>query len=575
MRLEKSDVLIIGSGGAGLRAAIELSDSGKDVIVVGKSEKRNAHTILATGGINASLATMDSADSWKTHAADTIRDGCFINDTDAVITLCKNANRAVNELAKWGTKFHREKNGKISQRFFGAATYRRACFVGDHTGREILNTLVDQVEKRKMRFNAETYIFSLLFDEKNNEVYGALGIENKTGELIIFHSKAVILATGGHSRMYSRSSSRFWENNGDGISLAYDCKADFRDMEMFQFHPSGMLYPAKAEGVLVTEAIRGEGGILLNNKGERFMLRYDKGRMELSARDVVARAIYQEVKEGRGTKRGGVYLDITHRPKKYILKRLPKMYEQFKKYAGIDISKQKMEIAPTAHYSMGGIYTNTKGETSINGLYAVGEVTSGTHGANRLGGNSLAELIVFGRIVAENINNKLKNIKKWHELGMPFVDQQISDLTGLMHSKGRDPIEIKKEIQKMMWKHAGVVRNAKELKKALKEIERYEKMKFKVAAELKMNEKLIAALDVKNMIPTCKMILLSALYRKESRGAHYRSDYSKTSNEYKCNIICQPTDKSIKISKMKIKAVPKDIKKIIENTQKAVARLLE
>ena len=307
---------------------------------------------------------MDSKDSWHLHAADSIRDGENINDSVAVEILCKNAGYAIKELAKWGCPFHREKDGKITQRFFGAATYRRACFVGDHTGKAILNTLVDQAVKRKIRFKSEVYIISLLTNK--GKVNGAIGFDTKNGNLIVLHSKIVVLCTGGHSRMFKRSSSRFWENNGDGIALGFHAGAAFMDMEMFQFHPTGMVYPKEAEGILVTEAVRGEGGVLLNVKGERFMKNYDPERMELSARDIVSRAVYNEIKQGRGTKHSGVWLDITHKPKSYILKRLPKIHKQFKEFVGIDISKEKMEVAPTAHYSMGGIYVDhTTGKTSV------------------------------------------------------------------------------------------------------------------------------------------------------------------------------------------------------------------
>ncbi len=555
---EKADVLIIGSGGAGLRAAIELKDRGVDVLVVGKCQKRDAHTVLATGGINAALGTMDPKDSWQLHAADTIRDGGYINDSKAVEILCKNAPKAVQELAKWGCPFHREKNGKITQRFFGAASYRRACFVGDHTGKAILNTLVDQTLKRKIRFKSEIYIVSLLTSQ--GKVNGAIGIDIKNGKFVIFNSKVVVLATGGHSRMFKRSSSRFWENNGDGISLSYDIGARFMDMELFQFHPTGMVYPTAAEGVLVTEAVRGEGGILTNAKGERFMKRYDKERMELSARDVVARAIYHEIKEGRGNKHGAVYLDISHREKSYILKRLPKMHQQFKDFVGIDISKEKMEVAPTAHYSMGGVYVDhTSGETSIKNLFAIGEVTSGVHGGNRLGGNSLAEICVFGRLTGENISKRVKGIKLL-EIDKELVANKIEDLLKILgNRKGADPVKVKKEIQEMMWRAAGVIRNEKDMQQGLKELEKYENLELSVGNSLKMNEQLIAALDVRNMIPTCRMILLSAIYRKESRAAHTREDYPKTLSKWKKNIICYPKNGKIKIE---TRPVPKPSKQV-------------
>jgi len=563
IKIQKSEVLIIGSGGAGLRTAIELQNSGVDILIVGKCKKRDAHTILATGGINAALGNMDSKDSWQLHAADTIKDGEHINNPIAVKILCKNAPQGIKELAKWGCPFHKEKNGKISQRFFGAATYRRACFVGDNIGKAILNTLVNQALKRKIKFKNEIYIISLLMNK--GKVNGAIGLNIQTGERTIFHSKIVVLCTGGHSRMYKRSSSRFRENNGDGIALAYDIGAKFMDMEMFQFHPTGMVYPEKVAGTLVTEAVRGEGGILVNVKGERFMEKYDPERMELSARDIVTRANYNEIEQGRGSKHRGVFLDITNKPKSYILKRLPKIYRQFKEFANIDISKEKMEVAPTAHYSMGGVYTNHEtGKTSIPNLFAVGEITSGVHGGNRLGGNSLAELMVFGKLTGQSI---IKDLHKQKEI--PLIHDEIMKtekilLDLLKTKKGNNPIKLKKEVQEMMWKAAGVVRTEKSLKQGLRELKKFKKIKLSTGNSLVKNEKLIAALDVRNMLPTCEMILLSALHRKESRASHYRSDYPKLSSKWKKNIICKPGKKgSIKISTKPIPQVPKEIEKYL------------
>ncbi|MCH7902370.1 FAD-binding protein [archaeon] len=573
IKTEKSDVLIIGSGGAGLRAAIELHDNKAKVLVVGKSKKRDAHTIQATGGINAALGNMDKKDSWELHAADTIRDGGFLNDSNAVILLCKNAHSAVKELAKWGTKFHRETNGKITQRFFGAATYRRACFIGDETGKAILNTLVNQVEKRKIRFKSETYIFSLL--KSKGKVNGALGLDLNSGEIIKFQSKIVVLATGGHSRMFGRSSSRFWENNGDGIYLAKKAGARFMDMELFQFHPTGMVYPPKASGILVTEAVRGEGGILTNSKGERFMEKYDPERMELSARDIVARANFMEIRGGKGTKHNGVWLDISHKPKSYIQKRLPKMYKQFKEYANIDISKQKMEVAPTAHYSMGGVLIDHKtGKTDVKNLFAIGEVTSGVHGGNRLGGNSLAEITVFGKLTGQSILKELKKIKQT-PLDDSLVEKEQTTFFKLTKSKkGKNPIKAKEELQKMMWKYLGVIRNEKGMKTALKQLEKFKKMKLKVMGSLKMNEQLIAALDFQNMLPTCEMIIKSAIFRKESRAAHYRSDYKKTNPKWKKNIICTIKKGKVKLSTRTVPKPPKKIQKLVINPPKPQSKKL-
>ncbi|HLC74247.1 MAG TPA: FAD-dependent oxidoreductase [Candidatus Nanoarchaeia archaeon] len=560
----KTDVLVIGSGGAGLRAAIELHDNNADVLVVGKCAQRDAHTVLATGGINAALATMDSKDGWQLHAADTLRDGGEINDARAVEILCKNAPFAVNELARWGADFHREKNGKITQRFFGAATYRRACFVGDQTGRAILHVLVDQVNKRKVPFHSGIYIFSLLHDKKNT-VNGAIGLNIKDGGIVVYHAKAVILATGGFSRVFARSSSRNFENNGDGIRLAYDVGASFMDMEMFQFHPTGMVYPKEAEGVLVTEAVRGEGGVLTNARGERFMKRYDAERMELSARDIVARAVYTEVKEGRGTKNGGVWLDISHKPKSYILKRLPKMYSQFKHYAHVDISKQKMEVAPTAHYSMGGIFVDhTTGKTTVPRLYAIGEVTSGVHGANRLGGNSLAEIIVYGRLTGARVAREVKKMQ-FLSLDQKQIARRIRELP--LGVKGSNPITEKKALQQLMWQHVGVVRRGKDMKKAIRMLDRWKKMRFNCGTSLRRNQKLIAALDIKGMIPASEMILRSALFRRESRGAHYRADYRDTLKKWQKNIVCTRTARGIRLALRKVMPVPLLLKQYIKKKQ--------
>jgi len=561
MKIEKSEVLIIGSGAAGIRAAIELVDKKVNVLVVGKCKKRDAHTILATGGINAALGNLDPEDHWTLHAADTIKDGGFVNDSRAVKILCKNAKQTIKELDRWGCKFHKEKNGKISQRFFGAARYRRACFVGDHTGKAILNTLVNQAVKRKIRFKSEHYIFSLLTHK--GKVNGALGLNMKTGRIVAFHTKLIIMAAGGASKLFRRSSSRFWENNGDGTGLAYKLGAHCMDMELFQFHPTGMVHPKSAEGVLVTEAVRGEGGILTNTKGQRFMKKYDPERLELSARDIVARAIYMEIKAGHGTKHGGVYLDISHRSKSYIKKRLPKMYAQFIQFLNQDISKSKMEVAPTAHYSMGGLLTNPgTGRTTVPNLYAIGEVNSGVHGGNRLGGNSLLECMVFGRLVGLQVKKDLKRTQL-----LPLDDDQIGkelqNLHSLCCSQGADPIQVKKDIAEMMWKHVGVVRKGADMEKALKSIQKYKSLKLRTGSSTKMNPKLIAALDIQSMLPTCEMIIRSALLRKESRAAHYRTDYLKTSKRWKKNIICIPSKKGLRLKTRSIPKIPKEIAKVI------------
>src|ERR671912_2544621 len=380
------DVLIIGGGSAGLRAAIEAHDAGSEDLIVSKNRRGDPHTVLARGGINAALGTMDSQDNWMIHAADTLSEGLFIADYDKVEMLCKSAPDAMTELVKWGARFHREPDGRLTQRFFGAHTYRRTCFYGDWTGKEIIRVLMKEVRLRKIKFVDNVYITKLLKSTdiektegaqgkgKEQEILGAIGIDLKRKKIIIFKAKCIILATGGYTRVYPISSSRIFENYGDGVALAYEAGVDLVDMEMVQFHPTGMVWPKKAVGTLATEAIRGEGGILLNSKGERFMKSYYPQRMELGPRDVVARSIYNEIVEGRGNIHKGVWLDITHLPLKKILDRLPTMYKQFKDIAGVDISKEKMEVGPTAHYSMGGLSVDINCKTKVEGLFAAGEV---------------------------------------------------------------------------------------------------------------------------------------------------------------------------------------------------------
>src|ERR1041385_4537017 len=414
--MEKSnrscDVLIIGGGSAGLRAAIEAHDAGAQVLVISKSKKGDPHTLLARGGINAALGTMDPQDNWMIHAADTLREGGFLADYERVEVLCKSAPESINDLVNWGARFHREKDGRLTQRFFGAHTYRRTVFYEDWTGDEMIRVLMEQVSQREIEIVDNVYVTKLLKSddvngggeeplEEREEVKGALGIDIEKKEMVLFECSSLILAAGGYTRVYAVSSSRIFENYGEGVTLAYEAGADLVDMEMVQFHPTGMVWPEKALGTLATEAIRGEGGILLNSKGERFMKNYYPERMELGPRDIVARANYNEIISGRGTEHGGVWLDITHIPKEKILDRLPTMYEQFQQLDGIDISKEKMEVGPTAHYSMGGVVVDINCRTRVKGLFAVGEIISQIHGANRLGGNSLLDTLVFGKIAGD------------------------------------------------------------------------------------------------------------------------------------------------------------------------------
>src|SRR6188472_475213 len=490
------DVLIIGGGSAGLRAAIEAHDAGAHVLIISKSKKGDPHTTLARGGINAALGTMDPDDTWIIHAADTLREGEFLADYERVEVLCKSAPDAINELVNWGARFHREKDGRLTQRFFGAHTYRRTVFYEDWTGEEIIRVLMEQVIQRKIEIIDDVYVLKLLKsvdDVKGKgsataaakgiggEVRGALGIDLKKKEIVVFECKSLILAAGGYTRVYSVSSSRVFENYGEGVALAYEAGVDLVDMEMVQFHPTGMVWPEKAVGILATEAIRGEGGILLNSKGERFMKNYYPERMELGPRDIVARANYNEIVAGRGTEHGGVWLDITHLPKEKILDRLPTMYEQFKELDGIDISKDKMEVGPTAHYSMGGVVADINCRTKIKGLFAAGEVISQINGANRLGGNSLLDTIVFGKIAggqAARLANQVKEANKTRRPAAqsPRIESNLNnnnqkkefDDNGIFIVK--EPIKFRNEIQELMKQNAGIIREPTKLQFGLKRI---------------------------------------------------------------------------------------------------------
>jgi succinate dehydrogenase / fumarate reductase, flavoprotein subunit len=578
------DVLIIGGGSAGLRAAIEAHDVGAHVLIISKSRKGDPHTVLARGGINAALGTMDPEDNWMIHAADTLREGAFLADYERVEVLCKNAPGAVNELVNWGARFHREKDGRLTQRFFGAHTYRRTVFYKDWTGDEIIHVLMEQVQQRKIEIIDNIYVTKLLKlvnvsgegpagekegEVEEEEVKGAIGIDIEK-KIVIFDCKSLILAAGGYTRVYSVSSSRIFENYGEGVALAYEAGADLVDMEMVQFHPTGMVWPEKALGTLATEAIRGEGGKLLNSKGERFMKNYYPERMELGPRDIVARANYNEIVAGRGTEHGGVWLDITHLPKEKILDRLPTMYEQFKNIAGIDISEEKMEVGPTAHYSMGGVVVDIKCRTKIRGLFAVGEVISQIHGANRLGGNSLLDTVVFGKIVggeAARLAKELAEIKKTagpsSQLQLNVNNQkEFEDDHGIFIVK--EPIKFRNEIQELMKQNAGIIREETKLQNGLKRILELKNefySKDNILKEFKIDddgngENVVLTWEVKSSLVVCEAIIRSALMRQESRGAHYRSDFPNLDDEkWKVNIYCRKEGNEMVLFKQNVKEI--------------------
>jgi succinate dehydrogenase / fumarate reductase, flavoprotein subunit len=589
------DVLIIGGGSAGLVAAIEAHDAGNDVLIISKSKKGDPHTTLARGGINAALGTMDPEDNWIIHAADTLREGEFLADYERVEMLCKNAPDAINELVNWGARFHREKDGRLTQRFFGAHTYRRTVFYEDWTGQEIIRVLMDQINQRKIKIIDNVYITKLLLKSQDDDgdisgkarplsssgtltpeeqvgkeqeaVKGAFGIDIEKKEFVTFECKSLILAAGGYTRVYAVSSSRIFENYGEGIALAYEAGVDLVDMEMVQFHPTGMVWPDKAVGTLATEAIRGEGGILLNSKGERFMKNYDPERMELGPRDVVARANYNEIISGRGTEHGGVWLDVTHLRKEVIQERLTTMYEQFQKLDGIDISKEKMEVGPTAHYSMGGVVVDINCRTTVKGLFAVGEVISQIHGANRLGGNSLLDTIVFGKIAGGEAAKFAKqgiteNTKKTEAPSLlksnvynqkKELDDNNDDYYGGIFVV-KQPINFRNEIQELMKQNAGIVREQTRLQNGLKRILDMKEQFYSNKDNIKIKEfeiddynnceDVALSWQVKSSLIACEAIIRSALMRQESRGAHYRSDFPKLDDEkWKINIYCRKEGK--------------------------------
>src|SRR5215216_671968 len=593
------DVLIIGGGSAGLRAAIEAHDVGAHVLIISKSGKGDPHTVLARGGINAALGTMDPEDNWMIHAADTLREGAFLADYERVEVLCKNAPGAVNELVNWGARFHREKDGRLTQRFFGAHTYRRTVFYKDWTGKEIIRVLMEQVQQRKIEIIDNIYVTKLLKSVNVNgegpagekegegeeeEVKGAIGIDIEKKEIVIFECKSLILGAGGYTRVYSVSSSRIFENYGEGVALAYEAGADLVDMEMVQFHPTGMVWPEKALGTLATEAIRGEGGILLNSKGERFMKNYYPKRMELGPRDVVARANYNEIVAGRGTEHGGVWLDVTHLPKEKILDRLPTMYDQFKNIAGIDISKEKMEVGPTAHYSMGGVVVDIKCRTRIRGLFAVGEVISQIHGANRLGGNSLLGTVVFGKIAGREAATKVAREKK-----RTINGKSSSSIIGITYNNDKrlaptlfavkQPLRFCIQIQQVMHENAGIIREASKLRKGIKKISELEKTfysKNNVLRSHKNYENVVSTWEVRSALVVCEAVLRSASMRQESRGAHYRSDFpDRDGRKWKVNIYCRKSGREMVLFKRPVSKVREPIKDLLKVPMKVEHHLLE
>jgi len=550
------DVLVVGAGGAGLRAAIEASAQGVSVGLVCKSLLGKAHTVMAEGGIAAALANVDQQDSWQTHFCDTMLGGKMLNNWRMAQLHAQEAPARVTELEHWGAVFDRTRDGKILQRAFGGHTNKRLCHVGDRTGLEMIRTLQDRGVHQGIDVYMECAIIKLLKD--GDKIAGAFGYYREDGRYVLFKAKAVVLATGGVGKAFEVTSNS-WEYTADGHALAYEAGADLIDMEFVQFHPTGMVWPPGVRGLLVTEGVRGEGGILRNKDGERFMFKYlpeaskndfaandeeaerwvnaavaslktDARRPpELSTRDNVSRAIYTEVKAGRGSPHGGVFLDISYQDPERVKKKLPSMYHQFKDLADVDITAQPMEVGPTMHYIMGGVKVGADtAESRVLGLYAAGEVTGGMHGANRLGGNSLSDLVVFGRRAGLGAAQYAKQLSTAPNVDDDQVQMAIKEMEEPFSRKdGINPYDLQKQLNQIMSTYVGIYREESDLLIGLKKLQELKaKLKQVVAiGDKHYNPGWHLCHDLKNMLIASEAITRSALSRKESRGAHCRIDF--------------------------------------------------
>jgi succinate dehydrogenase / fumarate reductase, flavoprotein subunit len=567
-----TSVLVIGTGGSGLRAAIELAERGMDVLAVGKHPKADAHTSLASGGINAALATMDPDDTWQQHAADTLKESYLLANPITVQIVTQGAARGIQDLERYGMTFAREEDGRISQRFFGAHTFRRTAFAGDYTGLEIQRALVKGAVQLQIPILDTVYITRLLVHD--NVIFGAYGFDLEDGTRYIIHADAVILAAGGHTRIWRRTSSRRNENTGDSFRLAVEAGGRVRDPELVQFHPSGLIEPESAAGTLVSEAARGEGGILLNRLGDRFMRRYDPDRMELSTRDRVALACYTEIKEGRGTANGGVLLDLSHLPRETIMRRLPRVYRTLMELQMLDITTTPIEIAPTAHYSMGGVWVRPEDHgTDVEGLYAIGEASSGLHGANRLGGNSLIELLVFGRIVGEAAARYSARLKAQQRSSTALAEAQ-ADVDQVLALNGHENVRVlQRAIRDTMTEQAGVVRSEDGLLAGVAEVEAVEACfaDLGVHVDIAGYHDLAHAYDLKSSAVAARATLEAALERRETRGCHNRSDYPDINDKFQVNLVWSGPGR---IEREGIPPIPEEIAAVMRDVSTA-GKLLE
>ena len=558
------DVLIIGAGGAGLRAALGALAQGANVGVVCKSLLGKAHTVMAEGGIAAAMGNVDAADNWRTHFRDTMRGGKFLNDWRMAQIHAQEAPERVHELEQWGALFDRTKDGEILQRAFGGHTFRRLAHVGDRTGLEMIRTLQDRGVQMGIDVYMECTISRLLKD--GDRVAGAFGYWREQGRFVLFRAKSIVLATGGIGKAY-KITSNSWEYTGDGMALAYNAGAELKDMEFVQFHPTGMVWPPGVQGLLVTEAVRGEGGILRNKLGERFMEKYDPKRMELSTRDVVARSIYTEVREGRGTEHGGAYLDISHKPAEYVKKKLPSMYHQFKELADVDITKGPMEVGPTCHYMMGGIRVEAEtAQSSVPGLFAAGEAAAGLHGANRLGGNSLSDLLVFGRRAGLAAADHAKTVQNT-PLDPAQIEAAARELLAPFERKeGENPYTIHRDLQDVMQNLVGIFRTREDLTRAMAELGKLKARAEHLSVEgsRMFNPGWHLAQDLKSMLTVSEAVTRSALAREESRGAHSRIDYPAFDATWgtKNNIIARAGN-TMTLRQSPVREMPSELKELV------------
>ena len=563
--IHEHDVLVVGAGGAGLRAAIESLSRGASVGVVCKSLLGKAHTVMAEGGIAAAMANVDRGDDWRTHFRDTMRGGKYLNNWRMAQIHAQEAPDRVRELEQWGALFDRTADGDILQRAFGGHTFKRLCHVGDRTGLEMIRTLQDRGVQMGFHVYMECAVTKLLTD--GDRVCGAVGYWREQGRFVVFRAKSVVLATGGIGKAW-KITSNSWEYTGDGMALAYDAGAELMDMEFVQFHPTGMVWPPGVQGLLVTEAVRGEGGVLRNRQGERFMERYDPDKMELSTRDVVARAIYTEVREGRGTEHGGAFLDISQKPAEYVKRKLPSMYHQFLELADVDITKGPMEVGPTCHYMMGGVRVDPEtAETTVHGLYAAGEVAAGLHGANRLGGNSLSDLLVFGRRAGLAAAEGADRAPSGSSDGGQVEEATREMLAFFERPEGESPYAVHRDLTETMQSLVGIFRNEQDLESGLAKIHELQDRAGRVRVEGSrlFNPGWHLARDLKAMLTVSEAVARSALLRKESRGAHSRTDFPKSDASWgKRNIVVSRRGGAMELSERPVPEPPPDLKALLE-----------